>query len=207
MTDETQSMEPKVTMTDADIHEELKARGVKLHHKTGSEKLKATLEAVLAGTYEAPIVEAKEAPTAPVEAAPVATPANVKVLTEAEHLQKLTKEQRALRMQRIVVTPNDPLMSAYNGLIFTVGSSSVNKGRMIKKYVPFNNDDGWHVPQIIIDQIDAAQMQKFRTVTMPDGTKTMQPYITKKFNVQILPPLNTKEMAALGASQQSRGNI
>ena len=51
-----------VEMTDADIHEELKARGVKLHHKTGSEKLKATLEAVMSGTYQS---EEKAASTAP----------------------------------------------------------------------------------------------------------------------------------------------
>ena len=108
-------------------------------------------------------------------------------------------------MQRIVVSPNDPLMSSYNGLIFTVGSSAVNGGRMIKKYVPFNNDDGWHVPQIIIDQIENAQMQKFKQVTMPNGDKTLQAYITKKFNVQILPPLTQPEVEILAAAQASKG--
>ena len=187
-------------MEDEDIRAELESHGISLHHKTGSEKLKNTLKEVLAGTYK---VSAEE-DTAPTEKA-VVPPNSVKKLTPKEHLKKLTKEQRALRMQRIVVSPNDPLMSSYNGLIFTVGSSSVNKGRMIKKYVPFNNDDGWHVPQIIIDQIEAAEMQKFKQVTLPNGEKTLQPYITKKFNVQILPPLTKEEMEQLAAAQKSRG--
>jgi hypothetical protein len=183
-------------MTDEDIHEELQARGVKLHHKTGSQKLRDTLKAVMDGTYQNET-----------EAVPKATESipDVKELTAVEHVKKLTKEQRALRMQRIVVSPNDPLMSSYNGLIFTVGSSAVNKGKMIKKYVPFNNDDGWHVPQIIIDQIDAAEMQKFRQVTLPNGDKGLQPYLTKKFNVQILDPLTRDEMEILAAAQASKG--
>ncbi len=173
------------------IHEELKANGVTLHHKTGIDKLRSTLTDVRNGSYSAE--------------APKVDPVNVKKLTPEEHVKKLTKEQRAMRMQRIVVSPNDPLMSTYNGLIFTVGSSAINKGRMIKKYVPFNNDDGWHVPQIIIDQIDAAEMQKFRTVTAPNGDKVLQPYLTKKYNVQILDPLTSAEMAALAAAQQAKG--
>ena len=52
-----------------------------------------------------------------------------------------------MKLVRIVVTPNDPLMSSYPGLIFTVGASGLNNGKMVKKYVPFNNEEGWHVPQ------------------------------------------------------------
>jgi hypothetical protein len=183
-------------MEDADVRAELESHGISLHHKTGSDKLKATLKDVLAGTYK---VEADTQTSIPPD-----LDASVKRLTPEEHLKKLTKEQRALRMQRIVVSPNDPLMSSYNGLIFTAGSSAVNKGRMIKKYVPFNNDEGWYVPQIIVDQIDAAQMQKFRSVTAPNGDKVLEPYLTKKFNVQILPPLTPAELERLAAAQQSK---
>lgn len=187
-----------VEMTDADIHEELQARGIKLHHKTGSQKLKDTLKAVMGGTYVEP-------DKVSVEAAPVtqAVP-EVRELSAAEHEKRLTKEQRALKLTRVVVSPNDPLMSSYPGLIFTVGSSSINNGRMIKKFVPFNNDDGWHVPQIILDQIEAAEMQKFRSVTLPNGDKSLQPYLTKKFNVQVLPALTRLEMERLAAAQQSK---
>lgn len=187
-------------MSDVDIRQELKDNEINLHHKTGSAKLASTLTEVRAGTYIAP---ASKEETTPSVMGPPSDAANKAVADS----MKLTKEQRALKMQRIVVSPNDPLMSAYTGLIFTVGSSSVNKGRMIKKFVPFNNDEGWHVPQIIIDQIEAGEMQKFKSITMPDGQKVMQPYITKKYNVKILPPLTHKEMKSLAASQQAKGGM
>ena len=106
-----------------------------------------------------------------------------------------------MKLVRIVVTPNDPLMSSYPGLIFTVGASGLNGGKMIKKYVPFNNEEGWHVPQIILNQIEHAEMQKFKTVTTPNGEKVLEPYITKKFNVRILDPLTKEELERLAAAQ------
>lgn len=190
-------------LSDEDIRAELEARGIKLHHKTGSDKLKETLIAVLDGTYVAPAPDTDAKPAKPTNK----ESDDVKRLTREEHLAKMTKQQRAMHMSRIVVNPNDPLMSSYPGMIFTVGSSSVNNGRMIKKFVPFNNDAGWHVPQIIIDQIESAQMQKFRPVTAPNGEKSLQAYLTKKFNVQYLPALTKKEMAALAAAQQAKGDV
>ena len=182
------------TMESDDIRNELEALGISLHHKTGIDKLRSTLEQALNG--DVPTEDITDTATASLDN-------TVKRLTADEHVAKLTKEQRALRMQRIVVTPNDPLLSTRTGMIFTVGSSAVNKGKMIKKFVPFNNDDGWHVPQIIIDLISAAEMQKFKTVTRHDNSKVLEPYITKKFNVQVLPPLTTSEMESLAAAQQA----
>lgn len=208
MTTETPTPQIEIKdMNDEEIKQELADHGVTLHHKTGSEKLVNTLTAVRNGTYTAPD------PVAPADKVkPLVAPAKenkpTKEATAAMvEATTVTKEQRALKLSRIIVTPNDPNMSAYHGLIFTVGSSSVKGGRMIKKYVPFNNENGWHVPQIIIDQIENAEMQKFRSVTLKNGAKTMQPYITKKFNVQVLPPLTQDEMDALAASQQAKAGI
>lgn len=192
-----------IDRTPEDIRAELKALGIAIHHKTGIDKLQRVLKEVHAGTYVPELETAESEPEVHVSPNIAST---VKVLNTKEHIKKLTKEQKALRMQRITVSPNDPLMSSYSGLIFTSGSSGVQRGRMIKKFVPFNNDEGWHVPQIIIDQIDSAQMQKFRQVTLPNGEKTLQPYLTKKFNVQILPPLTKEELNILAASQVSRGS-
>jgi hypothetical protein len=181
-------------LTDVELQEELKSRGIVLHHKTGTDKLREALATALIDKNEE---------------IPNDVPSfddSVKRLTVEEHEKKLTKEQRAMRLVRIVVTPNDNLMSTYPGLIFTVGSSSIRKGRMIKKYVPFNNEDGWHVPQVICDQIENAEMQKFKSVKMPNGEKQLQAYISKKFNVQILDPLTEHELKSLAAAQLSRGD-
>ena len=190
---------PISELTDEEIKQELKEYGIKFHHKTGSSKLAELLYTA----RENPEVMVQDIPVAvddrPYEgglpdASEAAKAAAAKALTK-------TGEKEAMKLVRIVVTPNDPLMSSYPGLIFTVGASGLNGGKMIKKYVPFNNEEGWHVPQVILNQIEYAEMQKFKTVTMPNGEKQLEPYITKKFNVRILNPLNKEELERLAASQ------
>ncbi|SVD97558.1 uncharacterized protein METZ01_LOCUS450412, partial [marine metagenome] len=132
-------------MTDSEIKQELEDNGVTLHHKTGSKKLASTLEDVRNGKYEN-IISEEEAVTIedrPYEGGlPGASKAAIEAATKA---QIETPDQKAMKLSRVVVTPNDPNMTSYPGLIFTVGSSKINNGRMIKKFVPFNNEEGWHV--------------------------------------------------------------
>ena len=170
-----------------DVKTELKTRGITLHHKTGEAKLRQTLSDALDGTYEATV------PSTPVSAKTASKPQSI--------------EQKAMQLVRIVVSPNDPLQGSYPGLIFTVCSSIINRGKAVKKFVPFNNDEGWHVPQILVDQIQAAEMQKFKNVKNPTtGEAQLVPYITKKYNVQILDALNEEELAELATQQKARGD-
>ena len=202
-------------MTDDELRKELADNGVILHHKTGTKKLASTLAEVRTKEYKddsnnaTPSKMNNEELTAYYHkhgkipgGSEAANAAAAKHIADNE---ADTPEKKAMRLTRVVVIPNDPGMTQYPGLIFTVGASGINNGRMIKKFVPFNNEEGWHVPQIILNQIEAAEMQQFRTVTRPNGDKELEPYITKKFNVRILPPLTGDEMKKLAASQQAAG--
>jgi hypothetical protein len=188
-------------MTDEEIKQELQDYGVKVHHKTGTAKLAELLADVRKNpsTITQDVVTETEVKDRPYkDGLPGASKAAIEAATK--HFQ-LSPKQAAMRLVRVVVTPNDPLMASYPGLIFTVGVSGINNGKMIKKYVPFNNEEGWHVPNIILQQIEHAEMQKFKTITTPNGEKVLEPYITKKFNVRILNPLTPEEMDKLAASQ------
>ena len=199
--EDTPLVTPINKMGDREIRKELKDSGVILHHKTGIKKLSSALADVRNGKYEniIPIDDAITVDERNYEGGlPGASKAAIAAATKAN---TETTEQAAMKLTRIVVVPNDPLMSSYPGLIFTVGSSRINNGRMIKKFVPFNNEEGWHVPQIILNQIENAEMQKFKTVTTPNGEKVLEPYLTKKFNVRVLPPLTQEEMDSLAAAQ------
>lgn len=177
-----------------DLVLELEAHGVSLHHSTGVNKLRKTLTEVEKGIYKNKINT------------PDPKKIHVAVKPLKKRVVKLTREQRAMRLRRIILSPNDPLLSSHPGMIFTVGSSTVNGGRMIKKFVPFNNDAGFHVPQIIYDTIINAEMQKFKTVKRPDGQKVLVAYLTKKYNVTLLPDLTHTELKDLAAAQSSRGD-
>jgi len=188
-------------MTQDELKQELKEYGVVFHHKTGQAKL-AELLADVRKNPESMVQDFGNEDVAidrPYKGGnPNASEAAIAAATKA---MKRTGEQEAMKLIRIVVTPNDPLMTSYPGLIFTVGASGLNKGRMIKKFVPFNNEEGWHVPNIIYNQIKHAEMQKFKTVTRPNGEKVLEPYITQKFNVRVLDPLTKEELERLAAAQ------
>ena len=193
--EDTTTAVPINSMTDDEMRQELADNGVTLHHKTGTKKLASTLADVRTKEY-------KEDPkksdlTGPSEAAKAA---------KAKHLAAMqTPEKLAMKLIRVVVTPNDPAMVNYPGLIFSVGATGLNNGRMVKKFVPFNNEEGWHVPQIIFNQIENGQMQKFRTVTRANGEKVLEPYLTKKFNVRILDPLTPEELKEVAAANKLAG--
>ena len=213
--EDTTTEVPINSMTDDELRQELADNGVTLHHKTGTKKLGTTLAQVRTKEYkENPnsAIPSEDIPEIPTglrhKSLPGSTPASkaAKAKRIKEVFVDLTEEQKAMKLIRIVVNPNDTLMASYPGLIFTVGSSRLSKnGEMVKKFVPFNNEAGWHVPKIIYDQINAAEMQKFRTVTSPNGEKILEPYLTKKFNVRILPELSVDELEKLAASQQVAG--
>ena len=213
--EDTTTEVPINSMTDDELRQELADNGVTLHHKTGTKKLGTTLAQVRTKEYKEnpnssiPSEDIPEIPTGVRhKSLPGSTPASkaAKAKRIKEVFVDLNEEQQAMKLIRIVVSPNDTLMASYPGLIFTVGSSRLSKnGEMVKKFVPFNNEAGWHVPKIIYDQINAAEMQKFRTVTSPNGEKILEPYLTKKFNVRILPELSVDELEKLAASQQVAG--
>ena len=193
--EDTTTAVPINSMTDDEMRQELADNGVTLHHKTGTKKLASTLADVRTKEY-------KEDPkksdlTGPSEAAKAA---------KAKHLAAMqTPEKLAMKLTRVVVTPNDPAMVNYPGLIFSVGATGLNNGRMVKKFVPFNNEEGWHVPQILLNQIENGQMQKFKTVVRPNGEKVLEPYLTKKFNVRILDPLTPEELKEVAAANKVAG--
>ena len=199
--EDTTTAVPINSMTDDELKQELKDNGVTLHHKTGTKKLASTLAKVRTKEYQ-------EDPNSaiPSKKASLSESTEASRDAKAKHLAAMqTPEKLAMKLTRVVVTPNDPTMVNYPGLIFSVGASGLNHGRMVKKFVPFNNEEGWHVPTIILNQIINAEMQKFRTVTRANGEKVLEPYNTKKFNVRILDPLTREELEHVAAANKVAG--
>ena len=206
--EDTTSAVPINSMTDDEIRQELTENGVTLHHKTGTKKLASTLADVRTKEYKEDPKDGTLETTGKVKHRSLSGSTPESRAAKEKHIASintLTAEQAAMKLVRVVVTPNDPLMVNYPGLIFTVGMSGINNGRMIKKFVPFSNEEGWHVPTIILRQIESAEMQKFKTVTRPNGEKVLEPYLTKKFNVQILPDLTPGELKTLADQQAAAG--
>lgn len=188
-TDTTEALEPVVDELAA-----LKARadqlGISYHPSIGLEKLREKVNAT---------ITSQEAPTADPEPVVEETAA-----VESEAERRLRKRREANELVRIRVTCMNPAKNEWEGEIFTAGNSVVGS---FSKFVPFNADEGWHVPRIILNQIQQRQCQIFTTVKDSRGNSTRKGKLIKEFAVEILDPLTAEELAELARRQAATRSV
>lgn len=162
------------------IKDQLDSLGVTYHPNTGIEKLKTLLAKATVNEKEE-TVSTKE--------------------TKSE--TKLTPMQEATRLIRVIVTPVDPLKKLSQGEIFTVSNDVIGT---IRKYIAFNTEDGYHVPNIILDMLKEKKYTAIIQTKGSGGTKTTTRELPA-FNIVELEPLTQKELDALAAKQSSAGLV
>lgn len=111
-----------------------------------------------------------------------------------------TRTKEAMHLIRCIITCNNKNKTNYKGEIFSVRNAVLPE---IKKYIPFNVTT--HVPQILLNVIKEKDYQLFREETLPNGNKTKRPYLIKEYNIQLLPPISTKELEAIKQKQLAEG--
>lgn len=153
--------------------------GISYHPSIGLEKLREKVNAKVEGASE--------------EAAPV-----------VEESLRARRKREASELVRIRVTCMNPLKKEYEGEIFTAGNSAVGT---FKKYVPFNADEGWHVPRIILNQLLQRECQIFQTTKDSRGNKVRTGKLIREFAVEILPPLTAEELQELARRQAMAKSI
>lgn len=161
----------------------LKARadalGISYHPSIGVEKLREKVNAVLKkdeAPQEAPAADAKE--------------------TESQRRNRLRQE--ASKLVRIRLTCMNPHKKEWQGEFITAGNAVVGT---FTKYIPFNADEGWHVPHIIYEQLRDRECQVFVTVRDSKGNATRKGKTIKEFAIEVLPPLTEEELKDLAQRQ------
>lgn len=195
--------------------------GIPFHPAIGADKLRAKISEFLAADNNpaepkgmpapavAEVLESGE--STPVDDAPVQVAAGVVAAVvnpeTDEVLYKLVEtdaqKKRRIRLQanelvRIRVGCMNPAKKDWEGEIFTVGNSAVGT---LKRFVPFNNEEGWHVPRMILDMMQARQCQVFVTKKAKNGIKVREGKLIKEFNIEILPSLDEDELKELARRQ------
>ena len=154
----------------------LKARadmmGVKYHPSISLEKLKEKITAHMNAEEDKPVAEPE--------------------------MDRAALQKSASELMRIRVTCMNPAKKEWEGEIFTVGNSVVGT---FKKYVPFNADEGWHVPRIIYEQLKDRECQVFTTVRDSRGNSTRKGKLIKEFAIEVLPNLTEEEIKELAQRQ------
>lgn len=169
--DELQALKDKATVM-----------GITFHPSIGLEKLRDKVNEVLAEKEK----EAEKLATKTKEPAQ-------NNLSERELLQ-----QEATRLVRVRVTCMNPAKKEWAGEIFTVGNSVVGS---LKKYVPFDNEEGWHIPYMMYQMLQEKKFQTFYDVKLPNGVKIRQGKLVKEFGIELLPDLTKEELSELARRQ------
>jgi hypothetical protein len=120
-------------------------------------------------------------------------PAEVPTVSAAESARK-----EAAKLIRIRLSCMNPAKKEWEGEIISVGNSVVGT---YKKYIPFNADEGWHVPKIIYDALVERQCQVFVTVKDSRGNNMRKGKLIKEFNIEVLPHLTAEEIQELARRQ------
>ena len=162
--------------------------GIKFHPSIGLESLRSKVSAALTGE------DAEEA-AEPVPEAPAAE-------SRIQMRNRLRKEASSL--VRVRITCMNPNKKEWKGEIFTVSNSVVGTFR---KYVQFNTEEGWHVPQIILNMLKARQYQTFYTIKNERGVAVRKGKLVPEFAVEVLPPLTEKELLELSRRQAMAGGV
>jgi len=209
MTEDTNNTEN----TNSDLPDELtllKQRadqlGIPYHHKNGVETLKELINQKL--NPESVNKETEITADEPQVVTQTLTQEAVnnlnkpKIETQVQKNTAMRKE--ASRLVRIRVTCMNPNKKEHEGEIFTCGNSIVGT---FKKYVPFNNEAGWHVPHIIYQMMVERQCQIFYTVKGPRGNKIRKGKLIREFAIEVLDDLSPVEIKELAEQQALAHNI
>ena len=197
-------------MTSKELSDELSNHGINMHFNTKRDKLVNALNNVDGITNGSDISVSSKGKTAE----QLAEEMGVTMLTDADivdfqyngvELEGLRKAE-ANKLIRVIVRSNNPLKRDHAGDIFTVGNRKLNNGKAIKKYIPYNNEEGWFIPNILYEHLLAAECQIFKKAVR-NGQEFMEPQNIKAFNVEVLPPLTDDEVEKLRVKQKATGSI
>ena len=163
----------------------LKARadalGISYHPSIGLEKLREKVNGALAPKEE-------DKPAA----------------EESDGAMRIRLRNEAAKLIRIRLTCMNPNKKDWDGEFITAGNSVVGS---FTKFVPFNADEGWHVPHIIYEQLRDRECQVFTSVRDSKGNASSRGRLIKEFAIELLPSLTQEELAELARRQAMAHSI
>lgn len=186
---DTEQEQDEAALLAATELENLKSRaeklGVKFHPSISAEKLREKIKAAQT-EGEGSVGEQSEGKSA----------AGTK--EESPAAKKLRLKREALKLVRVRITCMNPAKKEWEGEIITVANNAVGT---VKRYVPFNIEDGWHVEHILLEQLRERQCQIFVSEKDSRGNKVRKGKLIREFAIEVLEPLTEEELRDLAQRQ------
>lgn len=165
----------------------LKARatvlGIQFHPNISLDKLRERVNATLQGNGPEPSAPEKG---------------------ESDVARRSRLKKKASRLIRVRLHCNDPAKKEWPGEYMTVGNNAVGTYR---KYVPYNQDEPFHLEEIIVNALREKRVQVFTTKKGKNGFPVRESKSIAAYSIEVLPPLTQEELNQLAASQQARNAL
>ena len=203
------------------LREEAKQYGLKFRGRPKAEKMRAMIDEYLANQNKPepvhvpePVVQASESPVEAVTAPTPSEPPPLK-LKPGEKLYYTQEEWDAIkakearrniaRLVRCRITCMNPNKKNWTGEIVSVGSA---KAGTFKKFIPFNLEEPYHIPQIIFEHLKERKCAIRNIRKTPDGREEVDVKLIPEFAIEVLPPLTKAELEDLKRRQaMARGTV
>lgn len=115
------------------------------------------------------------------------------------------KRAEATKLVRVNVTCMNPNKKEWDGEIISVSNRVIGT---VKKFVKFNTENGYHIPQVILNVLKSRQFQTFVTKTNDRGMKYREGKLVREFGIEYLEPLTQRELEELKNKQAAaRGEV
>ena len=115
-------------------------------------------------------------------------------------LDKASERKRSQKLVRVIVRPLDPRRTQLDGELVMTGNSAIGT---TGKFVPFNVEAGFHIPEIIYNTLKDRTFTEFYTVQDKDGNEHTKSRQKKAFIIEILDPLTEAEIQEIKIRQQA----
>ena len=196
MSDEAQELDQNeaADLAAAEL-ENLKARadllGVTYHPNIGPEKLREKIAAKQAEEATPALVSGEAAGKSEEKV-------SIQSAEESPAAKRVRLKREGLKLVRVRITCMNPFKKEWEGEIFTVSNNAVGT---VKRYVPYNVEDGWHVEHILLEQLKERKCQIFVSEKDSRGNKVRKGKLIREFAIEVLDPLTDKELAELAQRQ------
>lgn len=161
-----------------------KVLNISYHTNISTEKLRERVNAAISGTREEDS----------------ARPAK----DESDVARRSRLKKKASRLIRVRIHCNDPAKKDWPGEYITVGNNAVGTYR---KYVPYNQDEPFHLPEIIVNALREKRVQVFATKKSKNGIPVRESKSIAAYAIEIVTPLTEEELAQLANSQMARNAL
>lgn len=105
----------------------------------------------------------------------------------------------ATRLIRVRITNMDPRKADLPGEFFTVSNGVVGT---IQRFIPYSEqEDGWHVENMLLEMLKEKQFYQLRPRKGPNGTVLPDGRWVKEFAIEVLEPLTQEELRILANKQ------